>query len=108
MARKQKKAHRAKGTMQRRLPKKRAAPQKRDALPRQGARSETKLQACVELLARSAGATLAELQSVTSWQPHSVRGFLSGTVRKKLGLDVTSSKEERGRVYRIARADSAG
>ena len=40
------------------------------------------------------------------WQNHSVRGFLSGTVKKKLGLEVTSAQVEgRGRVYRIARTD---
>jgi hypothetical protein len=39
---------------------------------------------------------------VTGWQPHSVRGALSGIVRKKLGHEVSSTKEERGRVYRIA------
>ena len=38
----------------------------------------------------------------TGWQPHTVRGIVSGTLKKKLGLTVVSAKEERGRVYRIA------
>jgi hypothetical protein len=57
----------------------------------------------VALLQRSEASTIAELQEETGWQTHSVRGAISGTLRKKLGLDVTSKKGEgRGRVYRIA------
>ena len=63
---------------------------------------ETKTQACLDLLAQPSGATIPEMQTVTGWQRHSVRGFLAGTVKKKLGLDLSSSKEERGRVYRTA------
>jgi hypothetical protein len=44
----------------------------------------------------------------TGWQPHSVRGFLSATIKKKLRLDVTSIKEERGRVYRVASSGGEG
>jgi hypothetical protein len=40
--------------------------------------------------------------AATGWQPHTVRGIVSGTLKKKLGLTVVSAKEERGRVYRIA------
>lgn len=59
--------------------------------------------ALLALLCRSEGATVAEMQEATGWQPHSVRGALSGVVAKKLGHTVTSEKvEERGRVYRIA------
>lgn len=56
----------------------------------------------VALLSRSGGATIAEMQVATGWLPHSVRGALSGVVAKKLGHTVESTKEERGRVYRIA------
>jgi hypothetical protein len=37
----------------------------------------------------------------TGWQPHSVRGFLAGVVRKKLSLNLKSAAGENGRVYRI-------
>jgi|SRR6185312_4372247 len=67
-------------------------------------RTATKMQACLDLLSSASGATVGDMQQATGWQPHSVRGFLAGTVKKKLGLDLTSTKEERGRVYRIARA----
>jgi hypothetical protein len=53
------------------------------------------------MLRRSAGATLASLVAATEWQPHSVRGFLAGVVRKKLGLNLVSEQTDKGRVYRI-------
>jgi hypothetical protein len=56
----------------------------------------------IELLRRKQGATLAELSKATRWQPHSVRGFLSAQVGKKLGLKLESTKREDGqRVYQI-------
>ena len=56
----------------------------------------------LELLRRKDGATLGDLTKATGWQPHSVRGFLSAQVGKKLGLKVESTKGEDGqRVYKI-------
>ena len=56
----------------------------------------------LDLLKRPGGATAKELIKITGWQPHSVRGFLSGTVRTKMGLAVTSSKGEDGeRTYTL-------
>ncbi len=56
----------------------------------------------LDLLKRPGGATAKELMEVTGWQPHSVRGFISGTVRTKMGLAVTSSKGEDGeRTYSV-------
>jgi hypothetical protein len=56
----------------------------------------------IALLSRPGGATIAEMRDVTGWLPHSIRGALSGVVAKKMGKTVESTKEERGRVYRIA------
>lgn len=53
------------------------------------------------LLQRRGGASIAELSEATGWQTHSVRGFLSGTLRKKLGLTLISIKEDGGRRYRL-------
>jgi hypothetical protein len=63
----------------------------------------SKQQLCLELLCRPDGASLEELQAATGWQAHSVRGFLSGTVRKKLGLNLISDRAGDGtRRYRVA------
>jgi hypothetical protein len=53
------------------------------------------------MLGRSAGATIASLMAATEWQQHSIRGFLAGVVRKKLGLNLISEQTDKGRVYRI-------
>src|SRR5262249_9670592 len=66
-------------------------------------RPHSKQALLVDLLRRKEGATIAEAVKATGWQPHSVRGAISGTLKKKLGLAVTSDKVEgRGRVYRVA------
>ena len=67
-----------------------------------GARQGSKTEKVLELLKRPKGATLKELLKATGWQPHSLRGFLSGTVGKKMGILVTSTKGEDGeRSYSI-------
>ncbi len=58
----------------------------------------------IALLRRPEGATVDEVRVATGWQPHTVRGVFSGALKKKLGLAVVATKEERGRVYRIAEA----
>lgn len=55
-------------------------------------------------LARPRGATISELSEATGWQAHSVRGYLSGTLKKKLGLTLDSSKGRGGRRYRLTEA----
>ncbi|EAQ33635.1 hypothetical protein NB311A_21341 [Nitrobacter sp. Nb-311A] len=56
---------------------------------------------------RPAGATIAALSNASGWQQHSVRGFLAGVVRKKLGLELVSIVEADQRIYRIVAAKQA-
>jgi hypothetical protein len=65
-------------------------------------REGSKTTQVLELLKRPNGATLRELMNTTNWQAHSIRGFLSGTLGKKMGLIVTSAKAEDGaRIYSV-------
>ncbi len=67
------------------------------------AREGSKKAIVLDLLKRPEGATLNEIQEATNWQPHSVRGFISGSLTKKMGLSVESSKRDDGqRLYRVA------
>jgi Protein of unknown function (DUF3489) len=61
-----------------------------------GARHGSKTEQVLELLKRPEGATLQNLMKATGWQAHSVRGFISGTIGKKMGLTVVSNKTESG------------
>jgi len=63
---------------------------------------KTKKQTAIQLLRRVRGASLAELEKRLAWQPHSVRGFLSGTARKLDGFDLVSQTSKSGkRRYRL-------
>jgi hypothetical protein len=67
-------------------------------------RELSKKQIVLDLLRRKGGATMAEIQKATGWLPHSVRGFISGALGKKMGLTVESTRSEAGeRTYRIAK-----
>jgi hypothetical protein len=83
---------------------KKASPSKKapKAAKEKGTRDGSKAANVLDLLKRPDGATLAELMKATGWQAHSVRGFLSGTIGKKLGLTVGSIKVEDGeRTYSV-------
>jgi hypothetical protein len=70
--------------------------------PKTSTRPETKhARILLAMLRTPAGATIAAIMTVTEWQQHSVRGFLAGVVRKKLGLNLVSEETDKGRVYRI-------
>lgn len=65
-------------------------------------RPGTKLAALVMALRRPQGATSLQLMVTTGWQPHTVRGAISGMLRKKLGLNVVLAHNDSGeRVYRV-------
>ncbi|HEV2200000.1 MAG TPA: DUF3489 domain-containing protein [Bryobacteraceae bacterium] len=61
-----------------------------------GARDGSKTATILEMLKRTGGATAKELLKATGWMPHSLRGFISGTLGKKMGLTVVSTKGEDG------------
>jgi hypothetical protein len=72
-----------------------------------GTRVNSKQAQLIEMLKRPEGATIEEIVKKFDWQPHTVRGAIAGALKKKLGLDVASEKDERrGRIYRIV--DEAG
>ncbi len=76
---------------------------KKIAMPRAG--KESKVNAILKLLHRKTGASIAELQKTTGWQSHSVRGFLSGTVKTRLGFQLRSERAGKGaRRYLIVKA----
>jgi hypothetical protein len=70
----------------------------KDRKPREG----TKQQQMIDLMRRPKGATLVEIVEATGWQQHTIRGAMAGALKKKLGLTISSEKDDtRGRVYRI-------
>jgi len=77
-----------------------AAPKKEQGQAREG----SKKQIILDLLRRKDGATMAEIAKATGWQNHSIRGFVSGTLMKKMDLPVESFKNDAGdRTYRLAK-----
>lgn len=71
-------------------------------------RSGSKQDKVIAMLRSKNGATIAAVITATGWQPHSVRGFLSGVVKKKLGLTLESTGEGDKRYYRIVGSNTAG
>jgi hypothetical protein len=67
-------------------------------MPREG----TKQAMLIAMLRTEGGATIEEIVAATGWLPHTVRGAMSGALKKKLGLTITSEKVDgRARCYRI-------
>ena len=82
----------AKGKAGKKVSPKKKAPRS----ARNDAREGSKTATILDLLKRPGGASSKELQKATGWQTHSVRGFISGTVGKKLGMTITSLKGDGG------------
>jgi Protein of unknown function (DUF3489) len=71
--------------------------------------AQTKADKILRLLQRNTGATIAEIVKATGWQRHSVHGFISGTLKRKLGFEINSTKEvNKDRRYRIEGAHDEG
>jgi len=68
-----------------------------------GKRGDTKLATILAMLRQPKGASIEELTKATGWQAHSVRGVISGAIKKKLGLAITSEKIADERRYRVAK-----
>ena len=65
-------------------------------------REGTKQATLIAMLRAEGGATIAEIAAATGWQSHTERGAMSGALKKKLGLEITSEKDDaRGRIYRL-------
>lgn len=74
-----------------------------------GKQKVTKSDAVLKLLKGGKGVTVAAMMAATGWQAHSVRGFLSGTVKKKMGLAISSEAGKDGvRRYRVQDVAKAG
>jgi hypothetical protein len=78
-----------------------AAPAARRSSQGRTDRKGTKTEKILALLRQPSGATLAALMRTTQWQAHSVRGFLSGQLGKRMGLRVKSFRRDGERVYRL-------
>lgn len=76
----------------------------RTSVSRASSRSGTKQARAIDMLRSANGASIVALMKATGWQQHSVRGFLAGVVRKRLGLPLESTKTDGTRIYRIAEA----
>ena len=94
------------------LPSKLASSTKDKAAARQSSSAQAKIsskQAIVLELLRGTGATIDQMKQVTGWQAHSVRGMLSGVLRKRMGLNVECTRSKDGsRLYRISDGSGVG
>jgi hypothetical protein len=71
-----------------------------------GKRASSKQEVVLGMLRRPNGTTVAAIMKATKWQPHSVRGFFAGVVKKKLKLELESKLVGKDRVYKIAEAST--
>jgi len=84
------------------IPKRQAESTEKVTNSKSKIRENSKQVTLIKLLKRPSGATIDEMAKATGWQRHSVRGVMSGALKKRLELSIASEKEDRGRVYRIS------
>jgi hypothetical protein len=85
----------------RKTSKAKSRPRSTSTSSKPAAGADTKHARIIKMLRMPTGVTIAAIMTATDWQQHSVRGFLAGVIRKKLGLNLVSEQTEKGRVYRI-------
>jgi len=78
-----------------------ATHQQPQSAPQPTVSHESKKARIITMLQAPGGASIEAMARAAKWQPHSVRGFLAGVVRKKLGLTLVSADGKNGRVYRV-------
>src|SRR5262245_40135239 len=89
-------------------PKRGTQPQPHQSSAKQTERTETKQGRILAMLRAPSGVSIVAMMHATGWQQHSVRGFLAGVVRKKLGFNLVSAATEGGRLYRITDRTASG
>src|SRR5262249_38758762 len=89
-------------------PRRGTQPQPHPSSAKQTERTETKQGRILAMLRAPSGVTIDTMMHATGWQQHSVRGFLAGVVRKKLGLNLVSAATGGGRLYRITDRTASG
>lgn len=77
---------------------------KAKAVPAPAPEATTKQAQLIALLRSAAGASMADMMNLTGWQPHTVRGMLSGSLRKRMGLEVQCQRVDGTYLYRIVEA----
>ena len=88
-------------------PSSKSAVKKTKAAPAPSTEVTSKQSQVIALLRSAAGASMADLMALTGWQSHTVRGMLSGSLRKRLGLDVQCQRVDGAHLYRIVEAAAA-
>jgi hypothetical protein len=89
-------------------PRRDTPPQPHSSSAKQTERTGTKQGRILAMLRAPGGVTINAMMRATGWQQHSVRGFLAGVVRKKLGFNLVSAATEGGRLYRITDRTASG